>query len=67
MKGKFKLNVWGPNGENNQFFLHSHKELLLVLSDWANEIGCAVADIDYQVNDGLRIMGEGNPYAAEVD
>ena len=62
-----RLKLWGPNGESREFQLIDRGEVIRALTDWANEIGCGANELDYQVNDGLRIMGEGNPYAGEVD
>ena len=64
---ELNLKLWGPNGEMKEISLYDRKEVIKTLLLWANDIGCNVADLDYQVNDGLRIMGEGNPYAGEVD
>ena len=62
-----RLKLWGPNGEFREFELNARGEVIRALTDWANEIGCGPNELDYKVNDGLRIMGEGNPYAGEVD
>mgnify|MGYP003307750393 CR=1 FL=1 len=62
-----RLKLWGPNGESREFELNDRGEVIRALTDWANEIGCGQNELDYQVNDGLRIMGDGNPYAGEVD
>jgi hypothetical protein len=67
MSNGLKLKLWGPNGEEKEFFLCSREEVAKNLVLWATEIECNVADLDYQVDGGLRIMGEGNPYAGEVD
>jgi hypothetical protein len=42
-------------------------EVVRTLLAWATEIGCNPNDLDYQINHGLRIMGERSPYAGEVD
>ena len=67
MGNALKLKLWGPNGEEKEFSLCSREEVTKNLILWATEIECNVADLDYQVDGGLRIMGEGNPYAGEVD
>ena len=67
MSETLKLKLWGPNGEEIEFSPCSREEVTKNLVFWAKEIECNVADLDYQVDDGLRIMGEGNPYAGEVD
>lgn len=67
MAERLRLKLWGPGGEYREFELAERGEVVRTLADWAREIGCSANDLDYQVNDGLRIMGEGNPYAGEVD
>jgi len=64
---RLRLKLWGPGGEYSEFELTDRGEVVPTLVQWAKEIGCGPNDLDYQVNDGLRIMGEGNPYAGEVD
>ena len=67
MSNGLKLKLWGPHGEEKEFSLCSREEVAKNLVLWATEIECNVADLDYQVDGGLRIMGEGNPYAGDVD
>jgi len=67
MAERLRLKLWGPSGECCELELNDRGEVIRALTDWANEIGCGPNELDYQVNDGLRIMGEGNPYAGEID
>ncbi len=67
MTEALRLKLWGPGGEYREFELTDRGEVIRTLTEWAKEIGCSPNELDYQVNDGLRIMGEGNPYAGEVD
>ena len=67
MTEALRLALWGPGREYREFELTDRGEVIRTLTEWAKEIGCGPNDLDYQVNDGLRIMGEGNPYAGEVD
>lgn len=67
MSKALKLKLWGPKGEEKEITLFAREDVIKNLVLWAKSINCNVADLDYQVNDGLRIMGEGNPYAGEVD
>ena len=67
MSERLRLKLWGPSGEYGEFELDERAAVIRTLLEWAKEIGCGPNDLDYQVNDGLRIMGEGNPYAGEVD
>ena len=67
MAERLRLKLWGPGGEHHEFELAERGEVVRTLVQWAKEIGCGPSDLDYQMNDGLRIMGEGNPYAGEVD
>ena len=67
MTKRLVLKLWGPGGERGEFELSERREVVRTLLQWSKDIGCGPNDVDYQVNDGLRIMGEANPYAGEVD
>ncbi len=67
MSESFRLKLWGPRGQHEVFELADRSEVVKTLVTWSKGLGCGPNDVDYQVNDGLRIMGEGNPYAGEVD
>ena len=67
MSETLNLKLWGPDGQFQEFELTDRSEVVTTLVTWSKELGCGPNDVDYQVNNGLRIMGECNPYAGEVD
>lgn len=67
MPPRLTLKVWAPAGAQGQFELRDPSEIAGRLSRWAKQVGCPVGDVDYQINDGLRVMGEQGAQAQHID
>ena len=67
MRKKLILRLWGPGGEERDVELQDESRIRSELASWAMEIGCRVGDLDYQINDGLRVLGEASARRRAID
>ena len=61
------LKVWGPAGERFQVELPAGSDILPRLTGWAKALGCRVGDLDYQIDGGMRVLGEASAQAHRID
>lgn len=67
MPPTLRLKAWTPGGECLQAELPSDSDIRPTLTAWAKACGCPVGDLDYQINDGLRVLGEASALARQID
>ena len=67
MKRTLTLHLWGPAGEEREVELADESKILSELVAWATEIGCHAGELDYQIDDGLRVLGEGSARRRSID
>ena len=67
MTETLSLKVWGPAGECFEVELPAASGILPTLIRWAQELGCPVGSLDYQINDGTRVLGEASAQAHHID
>lgn len=67
MTEKIRVELWGPGGQHGELVVQSRAEVHVTLAAWAAGIDCRPSEVDYRVNDGIRIMGETSAQACFVD
>ena len=67
MPEALRLRLWGPGGEAHEMVLPADAPIGPALKSWARAIGCGAGAIDYQVNDGIRILGEVTARVQHID
>lgn len=67
MDENLSLKVWGPAGERFEVELPAGSDILPSLTGWAKALGCRVGDLDYQINDGTRVLGAASAQAHHID
>lgn len=67
MRQRLTLHLWGPAGETHTVELPDRSGLVPALTQWAREIGCPVGELDYRINDGLRVLGESSARSRHID
>ena len=67
MTEPLRLRLWGPGGETHEMVLPADAAVGPALQSWARAIGCGAGAIDYQVNDGIRILGEATARVQHID
>lgn len=67
MAETLSLKVWGPAGERFEADLPAGSSILPTLIRRAQELGCPVGSLDYQINGGTRVLGEASARARHID
>jgi len=67
MAETLSLKVWGPAGERFQVELPPGSEIATALSRFADALGCPVGHLDYQIDEGIRVLGESSARAHHID
>ena len=62
-----RLRLWAPDGTTHVMVIGDETEIPAALRAWAAEVGCPPGEVDYQVNDGLRVLGETTARRRRVD
>ncbi len=62
-----QLTLWGPADQHAQFEVGDESEIVPTLLEWCRKIGIRPSDVDYQIDDGLRILGDPSAQAAGID
>jgi len=62
-----RLTLWGPAGESAQFGVAVESEVIPTLIEWCRAVDLRPGDVDYRIDDGIRILGEPSAYAAGID
>ncbi|HJP34411.1 MAG TPA: hypothetical protein QF901_00365 [Gammaproteobacteria bacterium] len=62
-----RLTLWGPAEQSAQYEVADESEVVLTLIEWCRSVGVRPSDVDYRIDDGLRVLGDPCTHAAGID
>jgi hypothetical protein len=62
-----RLQLWGPEGQYASLEVDDGAGVFPALLEWCRSEGLRPGDVDYQVDKGVRMLGEASALAAGLD